>query len=85
MLMTTLPATVSRIANYKISMMKEPISSCEWTNVCIYLKTKVLHGYIKPIFITLRKYINFTISVIEIPFQKELSSQNIFEKRPLWR
>ena len=39
-----------------------------------YLNTKVMHGCIKPVFITLRY---LTHPVIEFPFQKELFSETI--------
>ena len=48
----------------------------------IYLRTKVLHGCCKPVFITLRLYTNLTLPVIEFPFHKELSSEKILEKLP---
>ena len=49
----------------------------------VYLSTKVLHGYFKPVFITLIFYASLTLPVIEFPFQKELFSGIVLEKRPL--
>ena len=46
----------------------------------LYLKIKVLHGCFKPIIITLREYTDITLSVIELPFQKEIFSEKILEK-----
>ena len=43
----------------------------------VYLRTKVLHGCCKPVFINLRQYTNLTLPVIEFPFHKELSSEKI--------
>ena len=48
----------------------------------IYLRTKVLHGCFKPIFITLRLYTSITLPITEFPFHKELVSEKILEKRP---
>ena len=49
-------------------------------NIYMYLRTKVLRGCCKPVFITLRLYTNLTLPVIDFPFDKEISSDKILEK-----
>ena len=48
----------------------------------IYLRTQVLHGCCKPVFLTLRLYTNLTLPVVELPFYKEFSNEKMLEKRP---
>ena len=54
-----------------------------YEDLIVYLSTKVLFGYFKTVFITSICYTNLTLPVTEFPFQKELFSEIVLEKRPL--
>ena len=49
-------------------------------SVEVYLRTQVLHGWLKPDFIDFRSCSNHSLPCIEFPFQEQLFSEKILEK-----